>query len=222
MTAGVPLLVSLVGQRVVCVGAGPVAAAKLRPLLDAGAEVVVVSPEAAEEVAEAARANRCSWHRRPYEAADLAGALLVVAATSSPEVNARVAADAAALPAFCVRVDVTGPDDPAPGSAALLATVRRGPLLLAVSTSGEAPSLARRIRADLERTYDEAWGACAELLGQLRRDPGVRAALAQLPAADRRRRWRSIPVIDIVDLLRNGSFTDAKDVATACLSSSSD
>jgi len=228
--SGVPLLVSLAGQRVVCVGAGPVATAKAAPLLAAGADLIVVSPTASAELAAAAAAGRCRWLTRAYATGDLAGALLVVAGTDSAEVNARVAADAAALPALCVRVDAaagrglggSGGDAAVAGTAAFLATVRRGPLLLAVSTSGQAPTLSRWIRADLEATYDDAWGDCAALLGELRRDPGVRAALAALPPAERRARWRSVPVRAIVNLLRNGSFSDAKDVAAACLSSSSD
>lgn len=219
--AGLPLLINMARQRAVCVGGGPVATSKVRSLLEVGADVVVVSPDATAELVEAAGAGRCDWRRRTYAAGDLTGALLVVAATASPQVNAVVARDAAALPVLCVRVDAVQ-QQAVGGTAAFLATVRRGPLLLAVSTSGQAPSLARRIRADLERTYDDAWGACAALFGQLRRDPQVRAALAGLPAAERRRRWRSIPVPDIVALLRNGSPSNAKDVATACLSSSSD
>ena len=173
-----PLTVDLRGQRVVCVGAGPVAASKALPLLDEGADLVVVEPQAVYEI----RAAACVWRRRPYESGDLDGALLAIAATGVGEVDDRVANDAAAAATLCVRVDGRG-------TAAFPAVVRRGPLLLAVSTSGRAPALARRVRERLQAEYGPEWGEAAEALGELRADPEIRDALARLDPAERRRRW---------------------------------
>ncbi len=219
---GIPLLVALAGRRVVGVGGGEVAAAKLLPLAEAGAEVIVVAPNVQVELAAAAAVV----HRRPYAGPqDLAGGFLVVAATADAQVNARVAADAEAMATFCVRVDrapdATAPGS-APGSAAFAAAVRHGPLTIAVSTDGQAPSLARLLRTELEDTYGPEYGEAAALLGELRRDPEARRHLATLDSDGRRAAWRAIPLPDILRLIRKGCLLDARELALACLSSSSD
>jgi siroheme synthase-like protein len=213
----VPLFVRLDGARVVGVGAGPIAAAKLLPLVEAGALVAVVAPAASTEVREAAAAGRLSWAARAWCDDDLDGAVLVVAGTSDAAVNTAVAAAAAARGTLCVRVDREGD-----GSADLGAVVRRGSLTLAVSTAGRAPALARQIRRALEDAYGPEWGDAVELYAELREDPEVRAALAPLSDEERRRRWRAIPLPDILHLLRTSRLSDAKRAARACLSSSSD
>jgi len=220
---GVPLLVGLAGRRVVGVGGGAVATAKLLPLAEAGAEVIVVAPNVQGELAAAAGVV----HRRAYSGPqDLAGAFLAVAATADASVNAWVAADAEALATLCVRVDrdpdaATAPRSAA-GSAAFAAAVRRGPLTIAVSTGGQAPSLARLLRAELEDTYGPEYGEVAALLGELRGDPAVRRHLATLDSDGRRAAWRAIPLADILRLIRKGLVLDARELALACLSSSSD
>jgi siroheme synthase-like protein len=185
-TGGVPLVARLAGQRVVCVGGGPVAAAKALPLLDAGADLLVVAPTAVEGIRAAAVAGRLRWERRVYAAGDLDRALLALAATADPGVNARVAAEAARRPCLCVRVD-----SGAAATASFAAAVRRGPLTIAVSTDGRAPVLSRWLRQRLEAEYGPEWGELAALLGELRASPEVEAAMAGLDAAGRARRWRA-------------------------------
>ena len=214
---GVPVTLHLAGQRVVCVGGGAVAAAKALPLRDTGARLAVVAPDAVEQIAAAAAAGSLTWHRRGWAPGDLDGALLVLAATADSAVNATVADACADRATLCVRVDRGGR-----GTAGLAAAVRRGPLTIAVSTGGQAPALARHLRRELAAAYGAEWGELAGLYGELRADPAVRAALDGVDDAERRRRWRAIPVPDILRHIRNGSPLDAKRVATACLSSSSD
>jgi siroheme synthase-like protein len=210
--AGLPLLVDLTGLRVVVVGAGPVAAVKLRSLKPAGASVTVVAPEATDELRGAAAAGLLTWEQRRYAEGDLEGAVLVVAATSDAEVNDAVAAEARVRSTLCVRVD-------AGGSASLMGAVRRGPLTVAVASG--VPALSRRIRGELGAAYGEEWGVLAALLGELRGDPEVRARLAGTDDAGRAARWRSILDSDILSLIRLGRIDSAKEVALACLSSSS-
>ena len=209
-----PLLVRLAGRRVVGVGGGPVAVAKLLPLAtEHGADVEVIAPSADDRLVAVA-----TWHQRPYGGpADLTGARLVVAATDDPDVNAQVAADADELGVLCVRSDAE-----AGGSAAIPATVRHGPLTIAVGTDGKSPTVARWLRSELQATYGAEYGALVLLLGELRRDPAVQASLSPLTGDQRRLAWRSIPLADILDLLRSGSVDSAKEVAAACLSSYSD
>lgn len=216
MTAELPVFVRLAGARVVSVGAGPVAAAKVLPLVEEGAAVVVVAPQAVPEIRAADAEGRLAWYERSWQPDDLDGALLVVAGTADPQVNAEVAQAAAQRSTLCVRVDARGD-----GSADFAGVVRRGPLTIAVSTGGRAPVLAGHLRAELEQTYGPEWGEAVALYGELRKDPRITEALAGLPADERRRRWRSIPLTDILEMLRSGRPSDAKEAASACLSSSS-
>ena len=209
-----PLLVRLAGRRVVGIGGGAVAAAKLVPLAtEHGAQLEIVAPTIDDRLVGVA-----TWHQRPYEGpGDLQGAVLVVAATDDADTNERVAEHAEALGVLCVRTDAEGD-----ASAAFPATVRHGPLTIAVGTDGRSPTVARWLRTELERTYGPEYGALVLLLGELRRDPDVAASLAHLTGDQRRLAWRSIPLTDILDLLRSGSVDSAKEVAAACLSSYSD
>ena len=135
-----PLFMKLAGRRVVLVGAGVVATEKLRHLLDAGADVTVVSPEIAQAIAAAP----VMLVRRGFEPGDLDGAWLAVAA-APPDVNRDVALAAAER-----RIFVNAVDDPASASAYAAAVLRRDQLTLAISTDGAAPALAGLFREALD------------------------------------------------------------------------
>src|SRR5205814_7347030 len=135
-----PLFLNLSGRRVLLVGGGPVAAAKLQQLLAASAEVHVVAPEVVEEIERTAASCGVVINRRSFVPADLDQAWLVVAA-ATPEVNREVAA--AAEPR---RIFVNAVDDPANASAFLSGVIRREGVTIAVSTSGDAPGLTALIR----------------------------------------------------------------------------
>jgi siroheme synthase-like protein len=104
-------------------------------------------------------------HARPFEAGDVTGCSMVVAATDDPVVNASVAAAAAREGVPC---NVAGSG--ARGDVVLPAVLRRGPLTVAVSTAGASPRLARLVRDRIGHQYDEAWGELVELVGELRVD----------------------------------------------------
>lgn len=213
---GVPLLLHVQGRTVVGVGAGPVAAGKLLPLLAQGARLRVIAPVADDPIKSAAAEQLLRWERRGYQGPqDLGDAVLVVAATNRHDVNAEVAADAAKLGVPCVRAD-------GHGSADFMGAVRRGPLTFAVSTSGASPALSARLREELDDAYGPEWGELAVLLGELRQDPDVRAALEQLPPGERHLKWRFILDTNILTLLRTGQALAAREVAKNCLFSSSD
>src|SRR3954464_1846865 len=135
-----PLFLNLTARDVVLVGGGPVATAKLRQLLAAGARVRVVAPEGTDEIA----GQPVTVERRPFVASDLDGAWLVVAA-ATPEVNREVAEVAERL-----RIFVNAVDDPANATAFLSGVVRRDGVTLAVSTSGAAPALTALLREGLD------------------------------------------------------------------------
>ena len=135
-----PVFLKLAGRRVVVVGGGPVAAGKLRALVDAGAVVTVVAPEVVDEIASAP----VQVVRRPFRAGDLDGAWYVVAA-APPEVNRAVAAAAHERNVF-----VNAVDDLENASAYMGAVLRRAGVTIALSTDGEAPALAGLMREALE------------------------------------------------------------------------
>src|SRR5471032_823004 len=140
MTELLPLFLTLTGRRVLLVGGGPVAAAKLRQLLAVGADVRVVSPQVDAEIERAG----VPIARRPFEAADLDDAWLVVAA-ATPEANREVAAAAETR-----RIFVNAVDDPANATAFLSGVVRRDGVTVAISTSGHAPALTALLREALD------------------------------------------------------------------------
>jgi precorrin-2 dehydrogenase / sirohydrochlorin ferrochelatase len=147
----------------IVVGAGTVALRKVLGLLEAGAAVTVVAPRAGEGVRVLAESGKVLLVERPYEAGDLAGARLAIAATDDEEVNAQVSLDARAQG---VLVNVV--DRPALCTFTLPATVRRGDLTLAVATEGRCPALARALREELGERYGEGYGRLVALMGQLR------------------------------------------------------
>src|SRR5579864_9558578 len=140
MTHLLPLFMNLSGRRVVLVGAGPVAAAKLTQLLAARADVFVVAPKVHPDVERAGVAIA----RRGFMASDLDGAWLVVAA-APPHVNRAVA-----VAAETRRVFVNAVDDPSNATAFLSGVVRRDGVTLAISTSGAAPGLTALVREALD------------------------------------------------------------------------
>src|SRR5205823_11043768 len=135
-----PLFLNISGRRVLLVGGGPVAAAKLQQLLAASAEVHVVAPEVVEEIERSAASCGVVINRRSFVPADLDQAWLVVAA-ATPEVNREVA-----IAAESRRIFVNAVDDPANASAFLSGVIRREGVTIAVSTSGDAPGLTALIR----------------------------------------------------------------------------
>jgi precorrin-2 dehydrogenase/sirohydrochlorin ferrochelatase len=156
-----PIFLDLSGRRCVVVGGGEVANRKARKLLQARARVVVISPEIKPELESVA----VELHRRPYREGDLEGACLAFAATSSREANAAVAREAKER-----GVPVNVADAPSEGDFALPSTLRRGRLQVAVSTGGASPTLARRIKGELEEVFGPEWAGLVEELNAIRRD----------------------------------------------------
>src|SRR5215210_2664354 len=154
-----PIFLDRSGRRCVVVGGGGVANRKARKLLQARARVVVISPEIRAELESVA----FEIHRRPYKAGDLEGAYLAFAATDSREVNAAVAREAQER-----GIPVNVADRPSDGDFALPSTLRRGRLQVAVSTGGASPTLARKIKDELEEVFEPGWAGIVEELGRSR------------------------------------------------------
>jgi siroheme synthase-like protein len=155
-----PLFLDLSGKDVVVVGAGAVATRKVADLVAAGAKVRVVAPRMTDELTAANAAGSITVEPRGFEERDVEGAWLVIASTDDAAVQKSVATACERARVFCVAVD-----DPPNASAYGGAIVRRGPVTIAISTSGEAPALARLLREVLEQALpDEGFVDAARAL----------------------------------------------------------
>ncbi|MFG0820659.1 siroheme synthase CysG [Pseudomonas sp. GLN_3] len=158
-----PLFHKLQGGRVLVVGGGEIALRKARLLADAGGVLRVVAPDVDGQLAALAREGGGEVLVRGYQAADLVGCRLVIAATDDPGLNAQVSADAQAL-----SLPVNVVDAPALCTVIFPAIVDRSPLVIAVSSGGDAPVLARLIRAKLEAWIPSPYGELAGLAARFR------------------------------------------------------
>ena len=149
----------LEGRSCLVVGAGPVGIEKARGLLECGADVTVVAPEAVPEIANLG----ARWLQRPYESSDLDGRFLVIAASSDTELNRRVFAGAEARGLLCNVADV-----PELCSFILPAVYRQDPIAIAVSTGGASPALAQRIRSEVAALIGPEYAELARTLRDLR------------------------------------------------------
>jgi siroheme synthase-like protein len=208
--AGLPVNLLVRGRRVVVVGAGRIAARKIEPLLDLGAEVVVVATGIGDEVRGWADQGRCEVRVRPFAPADLDGAALVFTATDDPAVNAAVFAAAEERGIWA-----NSADDPGNCSFTLMSVVRRSDLVLAIGTGGRSPALATYLRRKLGEEIGPEYAALLELLSEARE--AMRAAGRSTEDADWQQAFRS----GIVDLVRSGQLDEAKELLSTCLSSSS-
>jgi uroporphyrin-III C-methyltransferase / precorrin-2 dehydrogenase / sirohydrochlorin ferrochelatase len=172
-----PVFVKLEGRPVLVVGAGTVALDKIGSLLKAGARVRVVAPQARQEVQALAQDGSLEWTERRFEPADLDGFALVIAATDVPEVNAAVYREAGKRGVLCNSVDDIPNCDFFFGS-----VVRRGDLQIAISTAGESPAYAQRLRREIDARLAADAGEWLAGIGKLRRE-----ILATLPAGDDRK-----------------------------------
>jgi precorrin-2 dehydrogenase/sirohydrochlorin ferrochelatase len=163
MAALFPIFLKLEGRRCVVVGAGNIAAQKLAGLLEAGAEVQIVAPEANDAVLERLHGGQLRWLQAAFEPAHLTGAFLVIAATGDPAVNEQIYQAAREMGILCNAVD-----EPERCDFYYPAVVRRGDLQIAISTAGKSPALAQRIRRELEEQFDAGYVGWLQWLGALR------------------------------------------------------
>jgi precorrin-2 dehydrogenase/sirohydrochlorin ferrochelatase len=160
-----PIFLKLAARPCVVVGAGTIAESKIESLLTAEAGVTVIAPAALPRVQAWAEAGELRWVRREYAQGDLAGAFLVVAATATAAVNRSVYADASAAGILCNAVD-----DPPFCDYYFPSVVRRGELQIAISTAGESPALAQRLRKEINAQLPPDTGEWLMELGRLRRE----------------------------------------------------
>ncbi len=203
-----PAFLDLRGRRCVVVGGGAVAERKVASLLRCGADVVVVSPAVTAGLRTWAGEGRLAVVPRPYRPGDLEGAWLAIAATGDAEVNRQVFAEAEDRGLL---VNVV--DDPAHCNFIVPAVMRRGGLVLAISTGGRSPALARRVREELEQIFPEEYG------DQLEQLVSLRARLRQSISEPGRREeaWRRLMAAGLPALLREGKPAEVEKLVVQTL-----
>lgn len=172
-----PIFLKLDGRPCLVIGAGAVALEKISSLLLAGANVHVVSPAACADVETLVVQRRITLERREFIEADLEGYSLVVTATNFKKVNHAVFLAARRRNLLCNSVD-----DPPNCDYYFASIVQRGPVQIAISTAGESPALAQRLRREIDAQLPEDMGRWATELGSLRRE-----VLASHPAGEERK-----------------------------------
>ncbi len=207
MTTGYPAILMLDGRLGVVIGGGAVGERKTRHLLDAGARVKVITEEATPQLKEWADADRIELILRSYARGDLKGAAIVIASTDVREINQAIYEEATAE-----GVPVNVVDDTPHCTFIAPSIVRRGDLLIAISTGGTNPALAVRIREKLEREFDESYGAYLDLIRRLKHE----VPLADTQAA-RAKAWYRVVDSDVFDLVRAGKLDEAYDRAVELL-----
>ena len=200
MPAYYPVYLNLQGRRCVIIGGGGVAEGKIARLLESGAEIRVISPDATPGIQRMADAGAIQWEPRPYRPGDLAGAFLAIAATNSREVNRRIFDEAEAR-----GVMLNAVDDPPNCSFIAPSIVQRGPVTVAISTGGASPALARKLRESLQESGELAWADLADVLA------AARARLRQkgmLTAIDPER-WQACITPQLLAMAQNGQESEA-------------
>jgi precorrin-2 dehydrogenase/sirohydrochlorin ferrochelatase len=197
------MYLNLSGRSVVVVGDGAPAERKASAFLRYGADVTVISPNATDLLRQMEVDGLIVLEPREYRRGDLEGVALVVCAGASEEVNREVYLDADArgcpvnvggTPEFCNYLIPT--------------SLHRGPLQIAISTSGAAPSVARRLRDEIKASYGEEWGTYVTLLGSIRA-----LAIDRIPdPAEREDVLSDVAASDLLSRIAAGEELDAQSV----------
>jgi siroheme synthase-like protein len=153
----------LTGRRCLVVGGGDIGLEKVEGLLACDGEVLLVAPDAVEELQQYAAEGSITWERRDYEPGDLEGSFMAIACTDDTEVNIRVYDDAERRAMLVNIVDV-----PPLCNFILPAIVRTGPLAIAISTAGASPALAKRMKREVSELFGEEYARLAIMLNDAR------------------------------------------------------
>jgi precorrin-2 dehydrogenase len=158
-----PIFLDLRGKACVVIGGGYVAERKVLSLLDAGAKVKVISPEVTSTIELLAKEQRITIQFKDYAEGDLEGAFLAYSATDDREINQNVSEESQKVKTLLNVVD-----DPIRCDFIVPSIINRGDLVIATSTSGKSPAMARKIREELEVMFGDDYAIFLNLMGAIR------------------------------------------------------
>lgn len=199
MTNYYPAFINLCGKNCVVIGGGKVAERKIACLLGTGANVTVISPVLTDTLERHKQRGRIKHLKRNYRKGDLKNAFLVIAATSNEKINSRVSEDAPFL------VNVV--DRPELANFIVPSVVSRGPMTIAISTSGASPAMAKAVRKELELLYNKDFERFLVFLKQLRRK-----VIRDIPDNKKRENFlKEVASKEIIRILRSKGFKKARE-----------
>ena len=159
-----PVHLDINNRKVLVVGGGSVGSRKVKTLLDCGARVTVVSPEVSRQLRELAASGDIKLAERSYQSEDLNGVFVVIGATDDETLNQQISSDADRLNTLCNIAD-----RPEVCNFILPSIVQRDDLVITISTSGQSPALAKKLRKALENQFGEEYGTLLQLMGAIRK-----------------------------------------------------
>lgn len=201
MPFGYPVSLEVAGRVAVVIGGEAVRHGKADSLLSAGARVTVIATGPVDALARLV-GEGATVLRREYRPGDLDGAFVCVASSDDPAIRSAIFREAESRGVLANVMD----DNPHCHFAAP-AVVRRGDLVIAISTGGRSPALARRLREELEERFGPRWEELVDVIGEVRE-----RTMARLPdLAERSRRWnRALDLEELEDLIRTGRSDEAR------------
>jgi len=194
-----PVFLDLNGKSVVVIGGGNIAHQKMENLIKVGADVTVVSPDLNEPMATLKAEDRFRHIDREYQPGDLEGYTLAFVATDDRAVNAAVADEGKARGVW-----VNAVDDPPYCDFIMPGIVQRGDLVIAVSTSGRSPAMARKMREELTDFLTEEWVAMLELAAEVRAELKARGVMVDSDT------WNAALDDELRHLLQEDRYDEAK------------
>jgi precorrin-2 dehydrogenase/sirohydrochlorin ferrochelatase len=208
MSPYLPLVVKMDSLHCLVIGGGAVALRRIQTLLAAGADVTVVSPAVLPEIQQLAQAGRITLLSESYRTDHLRHFSLVIAATDSNATNAQICSDASEKGTLCCNA---GEADG--GTVLFPSFVQRGDLLIAVTTLGSSPLLAKKIREELAGVYGVEYEKYVALLGEMRQ-----IIQTTIPAQDRQRILQSLlEDSEVFAHVKAGRLDEARERAISCI-----
>ncbi len=210
MNAYYPVSLNIAGKRCVVIGGGQVALRKVNSLLECQARVTVISPEVCPELAGLAEQDLIELLHRGFQPGDLRDVRMAVAATDDETVNRLVYEEGSRAGALVNVVDNADLSD-----FIVPSVLRRGDITISISTSGESPALARKIRTRLESDFGDEYGVLAGLIAEVRAELKI---LGLKPSAED---WQqALRLEELLELVRSGEMRQVKECLLARLKSS--
>ena len=201
MTTFYPVFLNLTGRRCVIIGGGQVAEGKVSKLLDSGAKIIVISPDATQGIRDYADSGQIEYSLRKYQEGDLNGAFLVVAATNDRVVNQEIFEEAEKSGILLNAVD-----DMPRCSFIAPSIVEKGPITVAISTGGASPALARKLREKLEVSPALDWADATNMLSH------ARQIIKDKQIALDPQRWQCCMTDELLTLIQAGREDEALEI----------
>jgi uroporphyrin-III C-methyltransferase / precorrin-2 dehydrogenase / sirohydrochlorin ferrochelatase len=208
-----PIFFNIAQRRCLVIGGGDVATRKVIMLRKAHGSVVVIAPELSNELQEMLAQNEIEYVKTRFAAEQLTGACLVIAATNDEAVN-----EAVSVAAKRLNIPVNVVDAPALCTFTMGSIIDRSPVVIAVSSEGNAPVLARHIRSKIETMLPAAYGRIATIAGEFREQVKARFSTTQ----SRRRFWEQVLNGPLVERVLSGQEQAARELLTELITQSDD